>query len=501
MFGRAKILCDELNITVQNVAKVLSDALVLHNQNSIDCDYLYKYRKGAQPILDREKKIRPDINNKIVENRADEIVTFKTGYLCGEPLQYVSRGGSDAVSAGIGKLNDMMLLCGKAALDRSISEWMYTCGTGYRMVMSNSPYIDSEIRPKILGQKTDFSEDEAPFEVYTLDPRYTFVVYHSGLGEKPLMAVKYITKQNGLIPNSDISTIYSVWTPTEYFELTNDGVAGGLGVTKQLGFAMKSIPIVEYPLNCVRMGAFEAVLPILDAINKVESNRLDSIEQFVQSLLIFVNCDIDDDSAKTIREAGLVKIKTVGEIKAEIKELAETLDQGQTQVLVDYMYQTVLNIVGMPNRNGGSSTSDTGAAVQLRDGHSSAEARAKSDELMFKESERQFLKIVLRIMRDTVGTPLTLADIETRFTRRNYENIQTKAQVLCEMLGCDKIEPSLAFAHCGLFSDPEDAAKQSAEHYKTVQAEADKKAEAAAKNKTPDPNLGEPKPKEVDENA
>jgi hypothetical protein len=147
-------------------------------------------------------------------------------------------------------------------------------------------------------------------------------------------------------------------------------------------------------------------MTILDAINTVQSNRVDGVEQFIQSLLVFVNCDIDTDSAKNLREAGLVKIKTVGEVKADIKEIAAALDQQQTQTLTDYMYQTVLNIVGMPNRNGGSSTSDTGAATIVRDGWAAAEARAKSDEISFKESERQFLKAALRIIRGTVGTSL-----------------------------------------------------------------------------------------------
>jgi hypothetical protein len=44
------------------------------------------------------------------------------------------------------------------------------------------------------------------------------------------------------------------------------------------------------------------------------------------------------------------------------------------------------------------------------------------------------------------------------------------------MLSNDKIAPILAFTHCGMFSDPEDAAKQSAEHYRNVKAEADAKA-------------------------
>lgn len=464
LHGRRKILCDEPVINDKNIVSVLNDALSVHRLNSAEIDYLYRYYKGEQPILRRTKEIRPEICNRIVENRANEIVAFKTGYLCGEPLQYVSRGSTDDVSEGISRLNDMMLLCGKAAKDKELAEWMYICGTGYRMITPNSPYINTSIVPKLLRQKVSFSEDESPFSLYTLDPRNAFVVYHSGLGEPPVMGVKYVEQK-------DKAIIYSVYTPTQYFEIVSENLVSGLRVKHSERRTLGAIPIVEYPLNNARQGAFEVVMPMLDAINTVQSNRLDGIEQFVQSLIVITNGEIPEEKAKQIHEAGLITLKSFGENKASIDIIAEQLDQQQTQTLIDYMHQTILDIVGMPNRNGGSSTSDTGAAVQLRDGHSSAEARAKADELMFKEAERQVLKVALAIIRSTVGTTLRLADVETRFTRRNYENLQSKSQVLVSMLGCDKIAPSLAFAHCGMFSDAEDAAKMSAEHYENVKAE------------------------------
>lgn len=451
------------------MVSVLTDALSVHQQNRTDIDYLYRYYKGEQPILQRTKEIRPEICNKIVENRANEIVAFKTGYLCGEPLQYVSRGSTEDVSDGISKLNDMMLLCGKSAKDKELAEWMYICGTGHRMITPNAPYINASIVPKLLRRKVDFLEDEAPFGLYTLDPRNAFVVHYSGLGEPPVMGVKYVER-------TDKAIVYSVYTPTMYFEIVSENLVSGLRVKHSERRTLGAIPIVEYPLNNARQGAFEVVLPLLDAINTVQSNRLDGIEQFIQSLIVLINAEIEEDKAKLLREAGLITLKSFGENKADLKIIAEQLDQQQTQTLIDYMHQTILDVVGMPNRNGGSSTSDTGAAVQLRDGHSSAESRAKADELMFKESERQVLKIALAIIRSTVGTTLKLADVETRFTRRNYEQLQSKAQVLVEMLGCDKIAPALAFAHCGMFSDAEDAAKMSAEHYENVKAEQAAKA-------------------------
>jgi hypothetical protein len=80
---------------------------------------------------------------------------------------------------------------------------------------------------------------------------------------------------------------------------------------------------------------------------------------------------------------------------------------------------------------------------------------------MFKQSEKEFLKLVLRICRDLSDLELRLSCIEIRFTRRNYENITEKANVLTAMLNNDKIAPQLAFQHCGLFIDPEIAYQMS----------------------------------------
>ena len=149
--------------------------------------------------------------------------------------------------------------------------------------------------------------------------------------------------------------------------------------------------------------------------------------------------------------------------------VTQELNQVQTQTLVDYLYQTVLTICGMPNRNGGSSTSDTGAAVIMRDGWTLAESRAKDRELMFKKSEHEMLKLVLRILRDTEGLSedvynLKLKNLSLQFTRRNYENVQSKSQVLVSMLGQNKIHPRLAFTSSGLFTDPESAYQLSKEY-------------------------------------
>lgn len=435
--GRRMILTDETEVNIGNVVQILRKALPYHWKNRSEISYLWSYYKGRQPILNRVKEVRPEITNKIVENRANEIVSFKSGYLMGEPLQYVSRGNAENIANAINQLNEFVFAEEKPAKDKELADWFHICGTSFRMVLPD----------EMAGE-----DDESPFEIYTLDPRNTFVVYNNGLGNKPILGVKYVVDENGVVH-------YSCYSDREYFEIVESKVVSY--DTHILG----EIPIIEYPLNMARIGAFELVIPLLDAINLTDSNRLDGVEQFIQALMLFHNVDISSKDFDELRERGAIKFKDIDpQLKAEINYLVSNLNQGETQTLVDHMYQTVLTICGMPNRNGGSSTSDTGSAVIMRDGWSAAEARAKDSELMFKKSERIFLKVVLNICRTLADMDLKVCNVEIRFTRRNYENILQKAQVLDLMLKNNKIHPRLAFEHCGLFVDSDLAYTLSAEY-------------------------------------
>ena len=458
-FGRKKIFTDVTEVTRDNVLEVLRKALITHWSNKADMEYLYAYYKGRQPILNRKKKVRPEIQNNVVENRANEIVSFKVGYLMGEPIQYVSRSDDKMVADKITTLNGYCLSEDKAAKDKELADWFHICGTAYRMVLPDSVF--------------ERESDEAPFEIYTLDPRFAFVVYANSIGEPPIMGVKYIQRSDGAV-------IYSIYTKDRYFEVENQNM-----IIREEAQSL-GIPIIEYPANNARLGAFEIVLPLLDAINTVDSNRLDGVEQFIQAIMLFHNVDISSDDLSKLRDEGALRFKDLDpQYKAEIKYLTSELNQSQTQTLVDHLYNTVLTICGMPNRNGGSSTSDTGSAVIMRDGWSAAEARAKDSELMFKLSEKEFLKLVLRICSDLSDLELMLSNVEVRFTRRNYENIAQKATVLTTMLSNPKIAPVLAFTHCGMFSDPQLAYRMSMDY---AEEQEKKAAELASKQKEVNPD-------------
>lgn len=483
--GRRRVLADYESADASNVSEVLRDALPAHWANSTECRYLWRYYLGAQPILEREKPVRPEICNRIVENHAQEIVSFKIGYQLAEPLQYTLRnhegvdgpeGGDreteEAYSAHLGDLNELntlMYAADKACSDRDLFEHMLVCGVGYRMVES--------------------CDEDVPFELHVLDPWDTFVVRSSAYHHRPLMAVWVAREQGG-----SKRELYNVYTDKEWFLLDS-----GFAVIGRRPHTYGRIPIVEYPLNTARLGVFEPVLPLLDAINAIESNRLDGIEQTVQSLMKFIDCDVDEATFQAMLSLGAVKVKTVEGRKGDVDFITNDLDQTQTQVTKDDLYQAVVSICGMPNRNGTSgSSSDTGAAVLLRDGWTLAESHAKSYELQFKRSERDLLRCVLSICAQSADATvdLRMRDIELTFNRRNYENVLVKAQVLTTMLDNGSIHPEIAFKSCGLFTDPEAAYLQSARWAEERSEEAERKAmeiaAGQASSTDPGPQAGEP---------
>ena len=426
--GRKVIYTDVEEVTAENVVEVLKSASDSNQSNVSDIKYLYDYYKGKQPILDREKTFNDTINNKIVENRANEIVAFKTGYFLSAPIQYIDMG-EDEVTDDLKLINGWADLESKESADLDLAEWLSICGTGFRMVLPKQERLD---------------DSDSPFEIFTLDPQTTFVVYSSKLGHKPMMGVTFFQ-----LADEDKS-VYYVYTQSEFFIISDDAIQ------ERQSHALGMVPIIEYPANKARLGDFEIVIPLLDAINNMQSNRADGVEQFIQAILCLENMQVDDDEADF-----MTRLKEVGGLilpeGAKAYYLTQQLNQGDTQTLKDDLYNAVLYICGMPNRNGGSSTSDTGSAVILRDGWADAEARAKITENYFKKSERKFLNMIILISNTIGGTNIMLPQVGIRFPRRNYTNDSAKVTNLVTMLANDWIAPQQAFEHSDMFPDPDAA--------------------------------------------
>lgn len=443
--GRQKIFTNYTEVNADNVIAILNEAYPIFSQNVSEINYLINYYKGIQPILEREKKIRPDHNAKIVSNLAYSIVQFKTGYLLDKPIQYVARK-EEVNDESIIALNDYMVVENKESKDKTLANLKEICGTAYRLVMPNRKYMANDV-------------DSSPFILNNISPKQAFIVYTSDIGEKPLLGCIVLTEKDEA--GNDVITLQAYSKDTFY-----KFVYGTTALVEQTPHTYGDIPLVEYPNNNDRIGSFELVMSLLNAVNLIESDRVNATTQFVQSLMVFKNIEISADMLKDLQEMGAINITDNGEVEAKIEFLQQELNQEQVQKLKDDMIDIIKSIVGMPSNKSGSVGNSQGAVI-MRDGWSETEAKALDDELMFKESEREVLKLAMRYMKTlSLGKySLKSADIEIKFTRRNYENLYQKAQVLTMMLAQPKIAPRLAFVVCGLFADPEESWKESEAYY------------------------------------
>lgn len=459
LFGRRQIFSTTEDIDSGNIVTLLNELLTMHCLNMLEMDYLYWYRRGLQPILSREKIVRPEINNRIVENHAAEIVAFKNGYFLTQPAFYISRVEDANTSNKVRKLNEYLYLSGKQQADNLIVDWFHTVGIGNAYVRSNDdPYI--------------------PYRAYALDPRTSFVAYSRAPGNEPVLGVNIAVIGEGTSGMADV--VFDVFTRKRIFKISGGLtsriitgtpiVATAIQVLSESENVIGEIPIIEYQYENNRMGAFEGVIPLMDTINAIQSNRMDGIEQFIQSLMIFYNCQLGEDengnqiTPSYIRQAGAIFLKSIGMDKADLKILSEQLDQTQTQVFVDNLYDKILTICGMPTTTkGGSSTSDTGAAVLYRDGWYQADTFARNTEDLFKVSNRRFDRVVMKILNSKTDLDLNLQDFELQFVRNETANILSKTQAAMNLkeLG---FSPELAFARSGVSNDPVSDVENSREY-------------------------------------
>ena len=443
--GRNKIFTPVEDITDDNLLEVLIPTLCYHNENVFAENYLYNYRRGIQPILERTKEIRPEINNMCVQNVASEIVAFKNGYFLTQPTYYIAR--KEEMTDKINKLNDYLYISGKHEADNDLVDWFHTVGIAALFVES--------------------SEGDVPLKAYAVDPRCAYVVYSRRPGNAPVFGVNIVEVDDS---EGNTYSLIDVYTKTKIYRLKGAALTeykadvmrfvegtvpytGIIGVEKNV---LGEIPIIEYSYDKQRMSAFETSIPLLDAINKVQSNRLDGVEQFIQSLMVLTNCQLPEgETSNAVRDKGIIELKSDGINQAKVDILTEQLDQSQTQILVDDLLHQVCEIAGMPFTSSTSrGTSDNVGAVYLRNGWQTADTFARNTEDLFKQSNRLFDKIFLKVLkRKRLISDISIYDIDTQFTRNEMDNLQSKVQAALglKQLG---LAPEIVLARSGISNDP-----------------------------------------------
>ena len=269
---------------------------------------LHRYYDGVHAI---ENRSRPTglPNNRLNHAFPRYICTIAAGYLTGNPVTYETDEEN------------------RAALEKVIA--CYDC--------CNADSVDAELArlASLYGRSVElvFADDESVPRVSAIDPESAFVVYDDTVEAKPLFGVRMLPKLRS--DGAEDGWITEVYTDSEILTFANRGFGTVGAISDRRRHFFGKVPMVEVWNGEDERGDFEGVLSLIDAYDRLESDRVNDKEQFVDALLLLAGCTMEnDDRGRTpgqqLRED---KVLVLPDGDARAEWLCKDLNEADTEVL------------------------------------------------------------------------------------------------------------------------------------------------------------------------
>lgn len=316
--------------------KILAKLIARHSLAQERYRRLGDYYLGNHAITSRRRASDKASNNRIVCNHAKYVVDVAKSYLVGNPVSYSCSDGYD-----IEAVKNSYIVQDMPSIDAELEKMMSIYGTAYELV-----YADGASQPRSV----------------VLPAQNTFIVYGSGVGETPVLGVHYYKKRDidGNVMGvcavvCDNSMIYTYENNADSFE--------HMTLTDSQRHYFGKMPLLEYRNNEERQGDFEQLIPLIDAYNILESDRVNDKEQFVESFLFLTGIDLDSTQAKKLREEKIL----MGYEGAKAEYLSKVLSEGDVEVLKEAIKSDIHRFSMVPDltdRTFGSNLS--GVAIKYK---------------------------------------------------------------------------------------------------------------------------------------
>lgn len=430
--GRKRIFTDEPVITSENIVRVLRNAYSTHLENQAEIQFLIDYELGNQP-LQREKLVRPEIDAVVSENAANYVTEFKKGYFWGIPPVLIQHGDKEihdtsksSDDAGIAGLNEMLLNgCDIAYQNQILGDFVEKCGIGHRIVDVRADFDENDDIHRLVN-------------IYSLDSRYTFCVYHNGVGQKKVMGVTYVKRKRGMS--------FTCYTEDARYEIKSGSPWSITNMErgKQVN-PLGMIPIVEFNRAIDRTGCFERHISYMDSLNILVSDFTNDVAQSVQAIWWGDNIDFpEDENGNIIKpESNDWLLTHSGENrKAQVQALASSLDRGSTLNMISFEWNRLLEKCKVPiqaSLGGGS----TGTATSMATGWQAAEIDALREESVIGRGLKEEIRLILKaislvptsvLSEDSALRNIHAQDIDMHFNRNRNYDLSIKANTLATLI-------------------------------------------------------------------
>ena len=419
-YGRQRIILDYQEVTPDNLFEVMGKVLPIHKQNAQDCDYLINYFLGDQDILNRTGVYTNNINNTTVVNYAFPITREIVGYTFGNGVELLQRDMK--YQKDVSKLSDIYTYEFSYYVDICSAIYSSICGVGYQITLPSKD-ITKDMTPDV------------PIVYDYLDPRFTFIVQSTEIGNPVILSGYFI--KNKLTGKWE----YTCYT-NKYKFTFNYGEPKSLRTSVNI-LGINPISMVENSLFLT--GDWEQAIAVMNASNMVASDSLNDIEGTIKALLVIIGAefDNDDEDAKRIKEKRILTLtKGNGNLaNLDAKFISPQLDSTSVENIRKYLEDARNVITGIPDRSANSSGGDTGMAVINRDGWTDIEIVARLKELFFKKAKKQQLAVGIKILKNLglLSDDLSVMNIDVIIGRHTTDNLQTKTQAFSTLVATGEL--------------------------------------------------------------
>ena len=481
MLGRKKILTSRtLNGDISNdmreIPLILQEVMPIHSENVAVMKRLINYYYNQTDIYAREKVARPDVCNKVSVNRACAAVTTINSYTFSNPFKFVGQGNKKRQYVAF---NNALKADNYSSKLQEMTFNAAMTGLGYKYVC-----IPTEKEKKNgLWFKT----------VTEIDPLTAFCVYSNTIRTEKVMGVmffeRYTYDEKGKRNGTEI--VYNVFTKWHHWTFIQKGNIYTVQVTyfyDNLGNKInatavpydvefvnniarpieRTIPLLENKRKYDNTNDFELSISLINAINTIVSNATDCVEQNVDYIFKFKNVDIgtwdeNGQNAKldNIKRAIKNHILAIDSIEganqqpdAEIMEIP--LNQSEVRELIDYLKEELEISLCVPNRNTSTSSTETGTAIETRNGYRSLEDIAAIITNCALETEKEFVVCALEIAQSQKGCPFASvkpSEIDIKPMRNKVESVISATQAYSTLRSAGMNDIS-SLEITGLVADP-----------------------------------------------
>lgn len=407
---------------------------------------LDRYYRGDHDIT----RSPPDDEVRVSVNYAKYITDIIQGYYLGEPVKYDANDSADrAISAaetdstGLGAVDE--------AIDISPIQDAYDA--------QQIAHIDADIG-KTMGVMGDCLElcyastDAEPMpRSACIDPRNGILVCDSSVEHRKLFAVIWELRER---TNGERYYSVTVYTDRTIKDFTSSDLQTSVlipaGESREHFFG--AVPVIAYENNLERQGDFEQITSLIDAYNRLMSDRLTDKRRFVDALLVFFGMTLrDGDEAKLAAE----KFLDGAPLDARVEYIQKTFDEGSLQVLADALVREMHKMtmtVDMSDENFSGNAS--GQALKLKLLTMDLTARNKMRRMERGLKERFSLYNYWFCVQGRMK-PVGINDIDVVFTRSIPINEAEIVQTVTSLQGI--VDDQTLLGQLWFIRDPAEAAE------------------------------------------